>query len=98
MMDEATLIARAKVMLDTRLAGKYKMKVVGRKKETVSTMMVTLAVICKEGNITNDLIVDLVDDEINTNDEIRLVETRLDLGDLDSEVLLLEAEITYLKD
>lgn len=97
-MNEETLIARAKAMLDTRLAGKYKMKVVGRKKQTVSTMIVTLAVICKEGNITNDLIVDLVDDEINTNDEIELIETRINLEDLESEVLLLEAEITYLKD
>jgi len=98
MITESQFLSQAKSILDVRLAGKYKLKIVGRKKETTITMMVTMAVICKEGLVTNDLILDLIDEEVRNSSNIELIETRLDLGDLDSEVLLLEAEITYSKD
>ena len=98
MITEPELISEAKRILDIHIPGKYKLVVVGRKKDAAITMMVTMAVVCKEGLITNDLILELIDEEVRKESDISLVETRLNLDNLDSEILLLEAEVTYSKD
>jgi len=97
-INEATYIQRVSTILDEHLAGKYKMRVLGRKKETAITMICTIAIIAKDGLVTGELISSILEDEVTSNDPIVLVETRIDLSDLDTEIILLEAEIVYLKD
>lgn len=97
-MIESAFVATAKTILDNHIANKYKLKIIGRKRVTTITMVVTLAVIIKEGDVPKDLILDLIDEQVRQDSDIELTETRIDLDNLDSEILLLEAEVTYSKD
>jgi len=95
-MTEDQFITNAKAIVDVHISG-YSIEIISRKKESVSEMMVTAAVICKDRSITPALITDLIDYEINHDDEIELVETSKDLQDLTFEVIVLQAKIQYLK-
>ena len=86
-----------KAILDVHIVGKYTLKIVGRKRVKIGIYVVTTAVICKEASITSELIADFVEHSIQKDDSIDLSETRIELSDLDFEVLLLEAEVTYYK-
>ena len=96
-MTEAAMKLTIKTILDTHMSNKYDLKIVGRKRESVSMFIVTAAVICKEDFVTQELMEDFVDHSIQNDDSVELSETRIELSDLNFEVLLLEAEVTYYK-
>lgn len=96
-MTEAVMKSTIKTILDNHISNKYDLKIVGRKRAQTGIFIVTAAVICKEDFVTQELMEDFVEHNIQNDDSVELSETRIELSDLSFEVLLLEAEVTYYK-
>ena len=98
-MTEQAAVTTIKNILNGRIA--CEVEIISRKvADKVSYMLVTIAVICKKDKVTPEIIADLMDYDIQNhqNDSyLILLETQKELGNLDWEVILLEAKIQYLK-
>jgi len=91
---EAELITDLKVIV-ARYVTNFTTSVISRKTSTVSSLDTTIAIIFQNENISHLLLAELVD-YIAQNDRNNLaLETKRDLGNLEYEVILLNAEIFY---
>lgn len=95
-MTEEKFITDAKAILDVHIKG-YVIEIISRKTETISELIVQLAVICKIGSVTPALITEILDYQIQNDKEIEFMESAIDLQDLKSEIIILQAKIQYLK-
>ena len=95
-MTEAEMITTIKDIVTPHIAT-FTIAIIERKAESISEMNVSAAVILKNESISEDLIVDLMNQAIENSAEITLVETSKDFNDLKFEIIILRAKIQYLK-
>ena len=94
-MNETTFLNDIKTIVSAYVQN-YTIDIISRKYETASTMDVTIAVMFQDKSIDENIIKDLLNYQVQ-NDRYKInFETKKDLGNLDFEVILINAEIYYL--
>ena len=92
---EQDVISSIKSILDNHIPS-YTLDIIQRRRSTASSMDVSFAVLIKDKQITQELITDLINYQIQNENSIEFVETKKELGNLDFEVIIINAEIQYL--
>ena len=94
MKTESELIADINTIV-TKYVPNFTTTVVSRRTATVSSLDTTIAVVFQDESITTAMLSELVD-YVAQNDRNNLsLETKKDLGNLDYEVVLMNAEVFY---
>ena len=94
MKTEAELITDINGIV-AKYVSNFTTSVVSRRTATVTSLDTTIATVFQDENITNAMLTELVD-YVAQNDRNKLsLETKKDLGNLDYEVVLINAEVFY---
>jgi len=94
-MSELDFINDIKTIVSKHITN-YSLEVISRTPNTVSSMDVTIAVLFQNKSIDAALIKELINYKINSNKNVVDFETKKELGNLDFEVILINAEIFYV--
>lgn len=95
MKTEAELIADLNNIVSKYISN-FTTTVISRKSATVSSLDTTVALIFQDESITHNLLVDILDYVAQNDRNSLALETKKDLGNLDFEVILINAEIFYI--
>jgi len=94
MKTEAELVTDLNTIV-AKYVTNFTTSVISRRTATVSSLDTTIAIVFQDENITSAMLSDLVN-YVAQNDRNSLsLETKKDLGNLDYEVILMNAEIFY---
>lgn len=91
-MNESQAISQLKALCATHLQG-FEVVRIGSNAKTASQYDATFAVITNDGNISQALISDILKDKTDNGGKLEYVETKREINDLKTEVLIVTATI-----
>lgn len=96
MITEQSVINDLETVISPNLKG-YRIKVLERDFNTLTSYNATIGVLAKEGSITYDLIKKITEMICDRDDDdVRIVGTKTDIKDLDFDVLMVSAKVNLV--